>query len=105
MTIGNLKLRSCEKLKDQTKFIIYGTMLSCQNIFNYSDQMHNIYSLHIFTVFLLHVLVLLTSSRGRTLCPLSQTTCWYAAIIYGYYKSYSVNVKGVLSVVMYVWET
>jgi hypothetical protein len=59
MTIGNQKLRSCEKLKHQAKFIIYGTiMLSYQNIFNYTDQMSNIYSLYIFTKILLHVLVL-----------------------------------------------
>jgi len=82
MTIENQKLCLCEKLKEQAKFIIYGTiMLSYQNIFNYTNQMHNIYSLHIFTVFLLHVLVLLTTSPGRTLCLLLQTTCYYAAII------------------------
>lgn len=105
MTIGNQKLHSCEKLKDQAKFIIYGTiMLSYQNFFNYTNQMHNIYSLHIFTVFLLHVLVLLTTSPGRTLCPLLQTTCCYAAIIYGYCSSYVVNIKGVLSLVIYEWE-
>ena len=69
-------------------------MLSYQNIFNYTKQMHNIYSLHIFTVFLLHVFGV-TTSPGRTLCSLLQTTCCYAAIIYGYYNSYVVNIKGV----------
>jgi hypothetical protein len=59
MTGGSQKLRLCEKLKDQAEFIMYGTiMLSYQNFFNYTDQMHNIYSLHIVMAFLLHVLVL-----------------------------------------------
>ena len=65
--------------------------------------MHNIYSFHIFIVFLLHVLVIFTPLSQRTLCPLLQTTCCYAAIIYGYYSNYVVNIKGVLSAVMYVW--
>jgi hypothetical protein len=48
MTIGNQKLHSCEKLKDQAKFIIYGTiMLSYQNFFNYTNQMHNIHYIYL----------------------------------------------------------
>jgi len=70
MTRGNQKLCSCEKLKEQAKFIIYGTiMLSYQNIYNYTNQMHNIHSLHIFTVFLPHVLVL--QHHQGELCVLS----------------------------------
>ena len=60
--------------------------------------MHNIYTLHIFTVFLLHISVLLTLSSGRILCPLFNTTRCNAAIIYGYYNSYVVNINGTGSI-------
>jgi len=40
------------------------------HLFNYTKQLHNIYSLHIFTVFLLHVSVLLDTINSPELCVL-----------------------------------
>ena len=45
-------------------------------LFNYTNQMHNIYSLRIFTVFLLHVSELPTSSPGR-ICALYLKTTFF----------------------------
>ena len=69
--------------------------LIIKHLFNYSNKMQ-IYSLHIFTVFLLHVSVLLTPPSGRTLCPLLKTTQSSTAILYDYddYSSYVRNIKG-----------
>lgn len=58
---------------------------------NYTTQMHNIYSLLIFAVFLLHVSVL--HHQGELTCHILKTTFCYAAIICGYCSSYVVNTK------------
>lgn len=52
--------------------------------------MHNIYSLHIFTVFLLHVLVL-HHYQGELCVRYLKTTSSYTATVYGYYNSYVIN--------------
>jgi serine/threonine protein kinase len=46
--------------------------LYIKHLSNHTNQMHNIYLLHIFTMFLLHVLVYHTPSSGRTHVPLTQ---------------------------------
>jgi len=62
--------------------------------FNYTNQMHNIYSLHTFTVFVVHVFGVIFTVIVRTVCPLLRTTCCYAAVVYVYYNSYVVIIKG-----------
>jgi len=52
--------------------------------------MHNIYSILIFTVFLLCVLVLRYHQGELCVCYL-KTTNRYVATIYGYYNSYDIN--------------
>jgi len=55
---------------------------SIRCLFNYTNQMHTIYSIHICTIFLLHVSVYLTPSSGRTYAFLTQNhrllqiICW-----------------------------
>ena len=63
-----------------------------KHIFNYTNQMHNIASLYIFTVRLPHVSVL-TPSSARTVCPLLKTTCCYTPIVYGFYNTYFGNTR------------
>jgi len=53
--------------------------------------MHSIYSLHLFTVFLLHVLVL-HHHQGELCVRYLKTTSCYAATISGYYNSYVINI-------------
>jgi len=45
--------------------------------------MHNIYSLHIFTVHVLDVWCSLHHYQGERMCSLLNTTCCYAFIIHG----------------------
>ena len=60
--------------------------LSVTHHVTYTNRMHDIYSVHIITVLLLHVSVPHSPSAARTLCPLLKTTCCYAAIFYGRYS-------------------
>jgi hypothetical protein len=65
-----------------------------KHLFHYTQQIHDIYSFHVFTVLLLRVSALPTPPSGRILCPLLETTCCSAATVYGYCNSYFVNVHG-----------
>jgi hypothetical protein len=66
--------------------------LIIKHLFNYTNHIHNIYSFHIFTVFLLHVLVL--HHHHGEFCVFYSKPYSNAAIVYGYYNSYVINIKG-----------
>jgi len=64
----------------------YGTrrFITVKHSSDYTNHIHDIYSLHIFTMLLLHVSAYHTPIFGENSRDLLKTTCCYAAIIYGW---------------------
>ena len=59
----------------QSLFAVFHSMhyfRTVKHLSNYANHMHSVYSLHAFTVFLLHVSTYHTPSSGRTHVPLTQ---------------------------------
>jgi len=67
--------------------VAHKTVCIIKHLSNHTNQIPNIYLLHIFTMFLLHVRLYHTPSPAELTCPLLKTTCCYTAVIYGYYGS------------------
>jgi hypothetical protein len=75
-------------------FLFFNSSWFITFLSNYTNQLHEMYSLRIFTVFLLHVSVYHTPSSGWTYVPFTQTTICDAALVYGHYVGV-VNYEGV----------
>jgi len=79
-----------------------------RHLFNYTNQMHTIYSIHICTILLLHVSVYLTSSSGRTYVFLTQNQqllqsycLWYSTLVALVYSTFTM-VKYLLHAILNV---
>ena len=79
----NINIKSVQLIVDNLEIFHTAYFYIVKHLSNYTNQTHNIYSLHIFNVFLLHVSVHHTPSSERTCVPLD---C-YAAVVNGHYSS------------------
>ena len=69
------------------------TVSSDETHSNCTNQIHNVYSLHTFIVFLLHVSVSHSPSSGRTFVPFAQNHILLCSCNFSFYSSYIVNLK------------